>query len=133
KVLQLATEEAQRPFDLTRGPLMRVTLLQLGAEEHMLLLTTHHIISDGWSISVLLQELAALYEAFSTGQPSPLPDLPIQYVDFAVWQREWLQGEVLEGQMAYWKQQLADAPTVLELPTDHPRAPSLAYHGSMYA
>ena len=120
EALRLATEEAQRPFDLAQGPLLRATLLRLGEEEHIALLTMHHIASDGWSMGVLIREVAALYQAFSTGEPSPLPELPIQYADFAVWQRQWLQGEVLEAQLAYWKQQLADIP-VLELPTDRPR------------
>ena len=112
EALRLATEEAQRPFDLARGPLMRTTLLRLGEHEYMFLLTMHHIVGDGWSMSVFSRELAAIYAAFSMGQPSPLPDLPIQYADFAVWQRQWLQGEVLETQLAYWKQQLADLPSL---------------------
>jgi amino acid adenylation domain-containing protein len=132
EVLRLTAEEAQRPFNLVQGPLVRATLLQSGTEEHMLLLTMHHIISDTWSIGVFLHELAELYEAFSTGRPSPLPELPIQYVDFAIWQREWLQGKVLEAQMAYWKQQLAGAPTVLELPTDRPRPTVPTRCGSIY-
>ncbi|RMF36691.1 MAG: non-ribosomal peptide synthetase, partial [Chloroflexi bacterium] len=130
EVQRLATEEAQRPFDLSRGPLLRVTLLRLGDEEHVALLTMHHIISDGWSMRVLVQELAALYDAFSHGRPSPLPDLPIQYADFALWQREWLQGEVLEEQLAYWKQQLSGSPPVLELPTDRPRPPVQSFRGA---
>src|SRR6185436_18690481 len=110
---RLAKEEAAYPFDLAHGPLIRATLIQTGPADHVLLLTMHHIISDGWSSGLLVQELAALYEAFSCGEPSPLPDLPIQYADFAVWQRQWLQGAVLETQIAYWKQQLADAPPML--------------------
>ncbi|MFQ5794228.1 MAG: condensation domain-containing protein [Candidatus Bipolaricaulia bacterium] len=121
EVRRLATEEARRPFDLVRGPLLRVTLLRLGEEEYVGLLIMHHIVSDGWSTGVLGRELAALYSAFSTGSPSPLPELPIQYADFARWQRKWLHGEVLETQLAYWKQQLEGAPTALELPTDRPR------------
>lgn len=121
EVLRLAQEAARRPFDLARGPLLRVTLLRLGAREYVLLLTTHHFVADGWSMGILFEELWALYEAFSTGKPSPLPALPFQYADLAHWQREWLQGEVLATQLAYWKKQLADAPAVLELPTDHPR------------
>jgi len=120
EVMRRAAEEAMHTFDLAQGPLLRATLLKLGEEEHVLLLTMHHIISDGWSTGVLIREMAALYEAFSTGEPSPLPDLPIQYADFAVWQRQWLHGEVLETQLAYWKQQLVGVP-VLELPTNRPR------------
>jgi amino acid adenylation domain-containing protein len=119
---RLAVEESQRPFNLAQGPMLRITLLRLSEAEHILLLAMHHIASDGWSIGVLIRELAALYEAFSTGKPSPLPELPIQYVDFAVWQRQWLQGESLEAQLAYWKQQLGSNPPALQLPTDRPRA-----------
>jgi amino acid adenylation domain-containing protein len=118
---QLATEEARRPFDLAQGPLLRAILLRLDKEEHVLLLTMHHIVSDGWSMGILFRELSALYGAFSVGKPSPLPELPIQYADFAVWQRQWLQGEVLEAQLAYWRKQLDGAPSMLELPTDRPR------------
>jgi amino acid adenylation domain-containing protein len=117
KVQQLVTQEAQHPFNLAHGPLLRVTLLQLGDEEHLFILTIHHIISDAWSAGVFIREVAALYEAFSQGRPSPLPELPIQYADFAVWQRQWLQGEVLENQLAYWKAQLGSNPPVLALPT----------------
>ncbi|WP_437667767.1 amino acid adenylation domain-containing protein [Sorangium sp. So ce1182] len=116
-----AEEEAQKPFDLAKGPLLRTTLLRLGEQEHVLLLTLHHIVSDGWSLGVLVRELGALYEAFSNGVASPLPELPIQYADYAVWQRAWLSGEVLEAQLAYWKKQLSGAPSALELPTDRPR------------
>jgi len=129
EALRLATREAQRPFDLARGPLLRATLLRLDDEEHIALLTVHHIVSDGWSTSVFMGEMAALYEAFSTGKPSPLPELPIQYADFACWQREWLQGEVLEAQLSYWKQQLAGLPPLLELPTDRPRPPVQTFRG----
>ncbi|MBC8229645.1 amino acid adenylation domain-containing protein [bacterium] len=121
KAQQLATEATQQVFDLAKGPLLRVKLLRLAKEEHILLLTMHHIIFDGWSSNVFFRELAALYKAFSTGRPSLLPELPIQYVDFAVWQQQWLQSEVLESQLSYWKQQLGDCPPVLELYTDRPR------------
>ncbi|HEY7414174.1 MAG TPA: condensation domain-containing protein, partial [Ktedonobacteraceae bacterium] len=114
---RLANEEAQRPFDLKRGPLLRAMLLHLCEEEHILLLTMHHIVSDGWSLDICRQELATLYAACSSGQSSPLPELPIQYTDFALWQRQWLQGQILEQQLAYWRQQLAGAPA-LELPTN---------------
>ncbi len=117
---QLATEETQRPFDLSKGPLIRVTLVRLGATEHVLLLTFHHIVYDGWSFGVFLSEMLALYEAFLSDRPSPLPELPVQYADFAAWQREWLTGEVLENHLAYWREQLDDCP-VLQLPTDKPR------------
>jgi len=130
QVERLVTEEAQQPFDLARGPLLRATLLQLGEAEHVLLLTMHHIVSDGWSIGVLIRELVALYEAFFTGKPSPLPELPIQYADFAHWQRQWLQGEVLAAQLSYWQQQLAGAQTVLELPTDRPRPAVQTFRGA---
>jgi acyl carrier protein len=122
KVQRLANQEAQQPFDLMQGPLMRVTLLRLGNEEHILLLTMHHIISDGWSAGVFIREIAALYDAFCKGQPSPLPELLIQYADFAVWQRQWLQGKTLETQLAYWKQQLGPTPPILNLPTDRPHS-----------
>jgi hypothetical protein len=114
-------EEARRLFDLKHGPLIRVTLLQLAEEEHAVLLTMHHIISDGWSMAVLTQELAALYEAFSTGRVSPLPELSMQYADYAIWQRRWLESDAFEKQLSYWKQQLDGASLVLELPTDRPR------------
>jgi amino acid adenylation domain-containing protein/non-ribosomal peptide synthase protein (TIGR01720 family) len=130
QVERLATEEAQQPFDLAKGPLLRATLLQLGEAEHVLLLTMHHIVSDGWSMGVLIRELAALYEAFSTGKPSPLPELPIQYADFAHWQRQWLQGEVLAAQLSYWQQQLTGAPALLELPTDRPRPGVQTFRGA---
>jgi len=128
--LHLATEEAQRPFDLARGPLLRATLLHMGERDHVLLFTMHHIISDFWSRSVLMQEFATLYAALTAGKPSPLPDLSVQYADFAAWQRQWLQGEVLEKQLAYWKQQLAGSPPVLELPTDRPRPAVQTFRGA---
>jgi alpha-ketoglutarate-dependent taurine dioxygenase/acyl carrier protein len=115
EVLRLAAQETQLPFDLERGSLLRVTLLKLGLSEHILLLTMHHIVSDAWSDGVFIRELAALYEAFCTRQPSPLPELSIQYTDFAHWQRQWLQGDVLETLLSYWQQQLAGVPPKLEL------------------
>ncbi|MCP3142127.1 non-ribosomal peptide synthase/polyketide synthase [Pyxidicoccus sp. QH1ED-7-1] len=117
---QVAAQEVQRPFDLARGPLLRATLLRLDAEKHVLLLTMHHIVSDGWSMGVLTRELTTLYAAFSSGRPIPLPELPVQYADFASWQRGWLQGDVLETQLAWWREQLSGAPAALELPTDRP-------------
>ncbi|HEY8228436.1 MAG TPA: amino acid adenylation domain-containing protein [Pyrinomonadaceae bacterium] len=117
----LVAAEAARPFDLARGPVMRTILLRLGEQEHVLLLTSHHIVSDGWSAEILFRELSVLYDAFVDGKPSPLTPLPIQYADFAAWQREWLQGTVLEEQLAYWKKQLAGVNGGFALPTDHPR------------
>ena len=124
-----AAEEAHRRFDLTQGPLLRATVLRLRETEHVLLLTIHHIVSDGWSMGVFVRELAALYEAYMAGRSSPLQELPIQYADFAIWQREWLQGERLEEQLSYWRAQLADALPLLELPTDRPRSPVQSYRG----
>lgn len=133
QVQLLATESESQPFDLSCCPLLRVKLLQLSQKEYVLLLTMHHIISDAWSIGVLIQELAILYEAFCAGKPSPFPSLKIQYADFAVWQHQWLQGEVLETQLAYWKQQLlgGNLPT-LKLPTRQfqPEIPS--FEGTTY-
>ncbi|MHC0067969.1 non-ribosomal peptide synthetase [Nostoc sp. UIC 10890] len=126
----LLTESAQQPFDLATGPLVRATLQRLGEIEHILLLTIHEIVCDNWSLNILLQELASLYEAFSNGLPSPLVELPIQYTDFAIWQREWLQSEVLESHLGYWKQQLGGELPVLELPTDHLRPPVQTYRGA---
>ena len=128
--LKLATAEAQLPFDLTRGPLLRATLVRLGEVEHILLVTMHHIVSDGWSMGVLVHEFATLYTAFSNGRPSPLEELPMQYADYAQWQREWLSGEVLAEQLSYWKRQLAGAPPVLELPTDRPRPAVQSFKGA---
>ena len=130
EVRRLVTAEAQRPFDLSQGPLIRGTVLRLGDEEHVGLLTMHHIVSDGWSTGILIRELATLYVAFCAGGPSPLPALPIQYADFAHWQRQWLQGEVLQTQIAYWKEQLAGAPAVIDLPTDHPRPAVQTFRGA---
>jgi amino acid adenylation domain-containing protein len=125
-----ALEEARRPFDLQRGPLLRLRLVRLAEREHLLLVTLHHIVSDGWSMNVLLREVAALYAAFSQGEPSPLPELPIQYADFARWQRRWLQGDVLAEQLGYWRRELAGAPRLLELPTDRPRPAVQSYRGA---
>nr|AYM54409.1 amino acid adenylation domain protein [Phaselicystis flava] len=113
--------EAARPFDLARGPLLRAVLLRWSAEEHTLIFAIHHIAADGWSLGVLVRELASLYEALRAGRPSPLPELPIQYADFALWQRERLRGAVLDRELAYWRAQLSGAPPRLELPTDRPR------------
>jgi amino acid adenylation domain-containing protein len=122
-------EDARRPFDLVLGPVRRFTLLRLGGGGHVLLLTVHHIAFDGWSLDVLLRELAVLYAAAAAGEPSPLPELPVQYADYALWQRRWLQGEVLAGQLAYWVRQLGGAETVLDLPLDHPRPAVQSFRG----
>ncbi|HBL32093.1 MAG TPA: non-ribosomal peptide synthetase, partial [Acidobacteria bacterium] len=125
----LAGEEARRPFDLTRGLLLRGVLLHLAGEDGLLALTLHHIASDGWSMGILVREVAALYAAFAEGRPSPLPELPVQYADFALWQRSWLQGEVLEREIAFWRRQLDALPPLLELPTDRPHPPVRSSRG----
>ena len=125
---RLATAEASRPFNLARAELLRGSLLRINDQEHVLLLTMHHIASDGWSSVILLRELSVLYDALAHGRPSPLPDSPIQYADYAVWQRDWLQGEVLEKQISYWREQLRGAP-VLSLPTDKPRPEIMSSQG----
>ncbi|HSF40226.1 MAG TPA: condensation domain-containing protein [Thermoanaerobaculia bacterium] len=129
EILLLAAEEAKRPFDLARGPLFRGVLLQLASEEHVAALTMHHVVSDSWSMGVLVREVTALYPAFLEAKPSPLPEFPIQYADFAVWQRGWLRQEVLEGLVAYWHQRLAGAPSQLDLPGARPRPAVLSQRG----
>ncbi|GEJ57770.1 hypothetical protein AMYX_25110 [Anaeromyxobacter diazotrophicus] len=119
----VAAEEARRPFQLAAGPLLRARVLRLGSEDHVVLLTLHHIVSDGWSSAILVREIARLYQALAAGRPSPLPPLAIQYADFAAWQRAALGDEALAGELAWWTQRLAGAPPSLELPTDRPRAP----------
>ncbi|SEU41903.1 amino acid adenylation domain-containing protein, partial [Myxococcus fulvus] len=131
QVQRWVDEEARRPFDLARGPLLRAKLLRLGEQRHILLLTMHHIVSDGWSMGVLVRETAALYAAFRAGQPSPLPELSIQYADYAAWQRAWLQGEALEAQVSWWKEHLSGAPPLLELPTDFPRPARQGFGGAL--
>jgi amino acid adenylation domain-containing protein len=121
EVRRLSLEETEKPFDLCSGPLLRVSLLKLTDDEHVLLFTVHHIASDGWSMGVLVREVAALYAAYVNGERSPLAELPVQYADFAMWQQQWLQGEALEQQLSYWREQLQDASPVLELPTDKVR------------
>ncbi|MEO6195390.1 MAG: amino acid adenylation domain-containing protein, partial [Thermoanaerobaculia bacterium] len=128
--LRLIHAEALRPFDLERGPLLRPLLVRNAADEWVLLLSMHHIVSDGWSMGVLLRELDALYRAAFSGEPSPLPELPVQYVDYALWQRDWLQGEVLESQLGYWRQRLAGHPPTLELPADRPRPAVQSFRGA---
>jgi hypothetical protein len=123
---RLLREEQRTPFDLMRAPVLRARLLHLGDDDHILLLTMHHIASDGWSMQVLVRELITIYESFANGRPSPLPDLPLQYADYAVWQRRLLQGELMERQLSYWREQLAGVPA-LELPTDHSRPAVKSY------
>ncbi|QDL11462.1 hypothetical protein DP114_29360 [Brasilonema sennae CENA114] len=130
EVQRLANQEAQQPFDLCNAPLLRTTLVSLGTQEYVLLVTMHHIISDGWSMAILIQELSELYRTFAMGLPSSLPTLPIQYADFANWQQQWLQGEVLETHMSYWKQQLAGIPKLLDIPTDYPRPDVQSFRGA---
>jgi amino acid adenylation domain-containing protein len=125
----LTQREAHRPFDLERGPLFRATLLKLCEEEHVLLLTMHHIISDGWSMSVLVSEVSTLYATYAAGSPSPLAELPVQYADYAAWQREWLQGETLERHLSYWREKLKGAPPLMELPTDRERPAEATHRG----
>jgi amino acid adenylation domain-containing protein len=127
---QILTSEAREPFDLARGPLLRMKLVVLTDEEHVLAVTMHHIVSDGWSLGLFLRELAALYRANAEGMESPLPPLPIQYADFASWQRNWLRDEKLSSLLAYWVKQLKGAPPFLELPTDHSRRSVRSYNGA---
>ena len=126
----LAAEEALQPFDLAQGPLIRGRLVKLAEDHHVLLVTMHHIVSDGWSITVLTRELAALYAAFSQGQDDPLAPLALQYLDYAVWQRRWLSGDLLQQQCSYWQQTLAEAPALLMLPTDRVRPAQQDYSGA---
>ncbi len=126
---RLAREEARRPFDLEAGTLLRALLLRLEESGHVLLATMHHIASDGWSMGVFLSELSALYSAFAQGRAPALPEIPVQYADFSLWQRERLRGEALEEQLAWWRKRLAGAPAVLELPTDRPRPPVQRFRG----
>ncbi len=130
---RLLSMEAKRPFNLARDPMMRCLLLQLGATEHILMVTIHHIATDAWSAGIFIRELAAGYEAFSAERTLSLPELPIQYADYALWKREQLQGEVLERQLAYWKKQLAGAKEFLELPTDRPRPAAQTFRGAVEA
>ena len=127
---RLSQEEASAPFDLEHGPLIRGRLLRLAEHEHVLLVTMHHIVSDGWSMSVLINEFSALYAAFAAGRPDPLPALRIQYADYSAWQRRWLDGALLQRQQAFWSEHLAAAPALLELPTDRPRPPVQDYAGA---
>jgi len=123
---------ARRPFELASGPLVRAVLIRMGERRHVLSLTLHHIVSDGWSSEILMRELTTLYGAYSRGEQSPLPELPIQYADFAHWQREWLSGPALDSQLSYWRRQLQGAPALLELPADRPRPAVQSYRGAQY-
>ncbi|HST59447.1 MAG TPA: condensation domain-containing protein, partial [Longimicrobium sp.] len=128
---RFAADETAVPFDLATGPLMRGMLLRLAPDDHVLLLVMHHIVSDGWSMGVISVEVAELYEAFRNGRPSPLPEPGFQYADYAVQQRERMRGDVLAKQLAYWRERLADAPALLELPLDRPRPPVQTYRGAV--
>ncbi|HEX7313562.1 MAG TPA: amino acid adenylation domain-containing protein, partial [Pyrinomonadaceae bacterium] len=126
-----AARDARRPFDLARGPLLRASLLRLAPDEHLLLCSVHHIVSDGWSMRLLVSEVTALYAAFSAGLPSPLAQLPVQYADFAHWQRAWLQGAALDRQLSYWRARLSGLPALLALPTDRPRPAEQSHAGAV--
>lgn len=126
----LLSQEAARPFDLTRGPLIRTTLLRLDEHDHLFLVVMHHIVSDGWSLVLFFQELSAIYDAFVRGEQSLLSELTIQYADYAAWQREWLKGEILQTQLAYWKEKLAGELPVLDLPTDRSRPAVQTFRGA---
>jgi hypothetical protein len=130
EVEEQTRQEASARFELSAGPLIRARLLKLADDAHILLFTMHHIVSDGWSMGVLIREVGALYAAYREGRANPLAPLPIQYADYALWQREWLQGEVLREQLEHWKQQLAGAPALLELPTDRPRPGVQSHRGA---
>jgi amino acid adenylation domain-containing protein len=129
-IRRLAAKEAVTGFDLSQGPTLRIKVIRLSAEDHFVLFTMHHIASDIWSLNIFAREIATLYDAFAQGKPSPLPELPIQYADFAVWQRELLQGDAYEKQLSYWTTHLKDSPALLELPTDRPRPGIQSFRGS---
>ncbi|HEV2733862.1 MAG TPA: condensation domain-containing protein, partial [Longimicrobiaceae bacterium] len=129
---RLVDEEAERPFDLERGPLLRGTLLRLAGDDHVLCFTLHHVVTDGWSMDVLVREVSALYAAFSRGEAPRLPALPVQYADFAAWQRAWLSGATLEAQVGFWKGELAGAPPVLEIPVDRLRSAATSTRGQSH-
>ena len=131
-VAETAEQQSVLPFDLSVGPLLRVTLLKLAEQEHVLLLTLHHIVSDGWSMNVLIDEFIHCYDAFEAGAQPQLAPLPIQYSDYALWQRRWLEAGEQARQLDYWQAQLGDEHPVLELPTDHPRPAMPSYRGTRY-
>src|SRR5205807_2054138 len=128
--LKAAAEQARETFDLSMGELFRMALIKLGDEDHLLSLTLHHTITDAWSIGVLLRELSILYAGFAEGNEAELPELPIQYADYAVWQQQWMDDGGLDRQLDYWRTQLAGAPTLLQLPTDRPRPAIQSYRGA---
>jgi hypothetical protein len=130
QLAQFATDYAQEPFDLEKGPLLRATLVALDRADHVLFVSMHHIIADGWSLGVLVRDMMAIYGAFAIGQASPLEELPVQYVDYTEWHNEWMQGEVLEEQLIYWKQQFLGTLPVLQLPTDRTRPAVQDHRGS---
>ena len=130
EALRIASEEGKKSFDLTKGPLFRAVLLHLGPDQYLLALVMHHIITDGWSIAVLFREITSCYHSITNGQESNLPQLPLQYAEYAQWQREYMTGEVLAKQVGYWKSKLAGAQTILDLPTDHPRPSTHSWHGA---
>ncbi|MFL6336275.1 MAG: amino acid adenylation domain-containing protein [Pyrinomonadaceae bacterium] len=129
---QLVLLESQKPFDLRRGPLLRAQLLKLGEADHLLLMTLHHIIADGWSVRLLFRELDELYAAYAAGREIVLPELPVQYADFACWQQQWLSGSVYDSLLGYWREQLEGAPPLLELPADRPRPPVQVFRGGQH-
>ena len=130
EAVRLAYEEAHTPFDLATGPTIRATVIHLGPDHYAWLWTMHHIISDGWANSILISEIVTLYGAFLQGQPSPLPELTIQYADYAIWQREFLQGALLDGHLSYWREQLGTELPLLALPTDFPRPAAFSDRGA---
>ena len=133
QILRHSQEELCTPFDLARGPVIRGKLLQLSDSEHVLLITMHHIASDGWSIGIMVRELGALYDAFREGKPHQLPVLPIQYADYARWHVQWMNSAEVQGQLRYWQEHLRGAPKLLELPTDRPRSAVQSYRGANVA
>ncbi|MGH9933029.1 MAG: condensation domain-containing protein, partial [Pyrinomonadaceae bacterium] len=133
EVDRIIAEECDHTFDITQLPLIRWTVLQLSEREHLFVQVEHHFVHDGWSLALLLSEIEAIYKAYSTGRPSPLPELPVQYADFAVWQQELMQGESLEDRLAYWTKKLADIPPLLDLPADRPRPSVQSYKGAVHA
>jgi len=130
---EVMQQERMHRFDLSAGPLLRVLLLKLAAQDHVLLLTMHHIVSDGWSLGILIRELSVLYAAYGRGEHSPLEPLEVQYADYAIWQRQWLQGEVLEKQLSYWRERLSGTLPVLELPTDRQRPAVASFKGAVHS
>ena len=130
EAIRLISEEGKKPFDLSRGPLLRCLLVRLGPESHIFLLVWHHIIIDGWSISILFRELTSCYASLSRGMMPSLPEIPLQYAEYAMWQHEYMRGKILDGQLEYWKKKLDDCSFLLELPADHPRPKIASWHGS---